>query len=72
MVRPDLHVDADDWLADLAGGVKAGVAQSHAQLVFALCVEAAAAFVAGGVFRTTVLFAGVNFGVDFKREHFNS
>lgn len=72
MVRADLHVDADDWLADLAGVVKAGVAQSHAELVFTFCVEAAVAFVAGGVFRTTVLFAGVNFRMDFKRDHFDS
>ena len=64
-VRADLHVNADDRLAYVACRVKAGVAQSHAKLVFRLGVKAAVALEASGVFRELALFAGVNFRMDF-------
>jgi len=71
-VGAGLYVNADDRLADVAGCVKAGVAEPNTELVFALGVKAAMTFEAGGIFRLLVLFAGVNFGMDLKRNHFNS
>jgi len=71
-MRVGLHVDADNRLADMAGRVKAGVAEPDTELVFALGVKAAMAFEAGGIFRLLVLLACVNFGMDLKRNHFNS
>lgn len=61
----NLHVNAHHWFAAMPGSVKAVIAQTQTELVFALSVKAAVAFEAGGVFWALVLFAGVNFGMDF-------
>jgi len=68
-VRVGPDVDADDRLAKVAKRVKAGVAELEAELVFTLGVESAVAFEAGGIVRALTLFAGVNFGMNFKFEH---
>lgn len=68
-MRAHLDMNADDRLAEMAGGVKAGVAEIEAELIFTLGAEAAVAFVAGGIFRVLVLFANVNSGMDFERDH---
>jgi len=65
------HFDVNAYhrFAEVAQRVKAGVAQLQAELVFALGMEAAVALVAGAIFRTLALFAGVHFGMDFERDH---
>jgi hypothetical protein len=64
-------VDADYRFADMAGGVKAVIAQTQTELVFTFGVEAAVTSEAGGIFRVLVLFGNVNFGMDFERYHIN-
>jgi hypothetical protein len=67
--RKRLHVNTKEWFAGLAQRVKAGVAQFQAQLVFALGMEGAVAFMTGCVGRALRLFSGVDFGMDLKRDH---
>ena len=67
-----LHVHTDDRFAKLAHGVKAGIAELQAQLVFALRVETPVAFMARGKSRARPQHANVNFGMNFPRDHQNS
>lgn len=62
-------MDGDDRFADVTERVKAGIAEGQAELVFTSCVERAMAFVAGGIVWTLMLFAGVNFGMNFQLDH---
>ena len=58
--------------AKLARGVKAGIAELQAQLVFALRVATPVAFMARGKSRARAQLANVNFGMNFQRDHQNS
>ena len=69
--RADFHVNAYYRFAAVTHDVKAVIAQAHAELILTLSVEAAVAFVASGVFGPLVLFASVNFGMNFERNHYN-
>jgi hypothetical protein len=62
----------DDRLVGLAHGVKAGIAEFQAQLVFALRSKTAVAFIAVGKSWTLAQLANVNFGMNFQRDHENS
>jgi hypothetical protein len=68
-VRANFDVNADDRFAKMAEGIKAGVAEFEAKLVFAPGVKTAVAFVAGGIIRTLALFVDVNFRMNFKLDH---
>jgi hypothetical protein len=65
-------MDADNRLAKMAKGVKAGVAQSQGKLVFALGLEAAPAFVAAGKFRSLKVFVNLNLGLNLMSYHIAS
>jgi hypothetical protein len=65
-------VRSDDGFAKLARGVKAGIAELQAQLVFALRVATPVAFMARGKSRARAQLANVNFGMNFQRDHQNS
>lgn len=71
-VWANFHVDVHHRLADMPGGVEAGIAQLQAKLVFAFCVEAAMAFETGGVRRPLELLAYVNFGMNLGSDHGSS
>jgi hypothetical protein len=64
-------MDTEDGFANLAHGVKAGIAEFQAQLVFALRVETPVAFMARGKSRALAQLANVNFGMNFQRDHQN-
>jgi len=68
-MRAGLDVDTDNGFADVAQGIKAGIAEFQAELVFTFCMESAVAFKTGGIFRKLALFAGVNFGMNFELDH---
>jgi hypothetical protein len=67
--REDLHVNAERRFAGLAQRVEAAVAQFQAQLVFALRMEGAVAFMTSCAGRAPRLFSGVNPGMDLERDH---
>jgi hypothetical protein len=69
--RADFHVNTYHRFAAVSHNVKAVIAQAHAELIFTFSMEASVTFVAGRVFGPLVLFAGVNFRVDFERDHYN-
>jgi hypothetical protein len=65
-------VHTEDGFAKLAHGVKAGIAEFQAQLVFALRSKTPVAFMAGGKSRARAQLADVNIGMNFQRGHENS
>jgi len=65
-------VHAEDRFAKLAHGVKAGIAELHAQLILALRSETPVTFITGGKSWAFAQFANVNFGMNFQRDHENS
>jgi hypothetical protein len=62
-------VHTDNGFAKLAQGVKAGIAEIQAQLVFALRSKTPVAFIAGGKSRALAQLANVNFRMNFQRDH---
>jgi hypothetical protein len=62
-------VNARQRFAGLAQRVEAGVAQFQTQLVFALGVEGAVAFMTSCVGRALRLLSDVNLGMDLERDH---
>jgi hypothetical protein len=71
-MRAGLHVNAEDGFAEMAKNIEAMVAEFEAELIFALGVEAAMAFVAGGKISAGGQFANVNFRMNFQSNHKNS
>jgi hypothetical protein len=67
--RKHLYVNAEGWFTGFPQCVEAGVAQFQAQLVFALGMEGAVAFMTSCIGRALCLFSGVNFGMDLERDH---
>jgi hypothetical protein len=65
----DLHVNAEQRFAGLSQRVEAGGAQLQAQLVFALGMEGAVAFMTSCAGRALRLFSDVNLGMDLERDH---
>ena len=68
-MRAGLDANAEDGFAKVAEQIEAVIAEFQAELVFALSVKAAVAFVASGEGRVLYLFAKVHFRTDFERSH---
>jgi hypothetical protein len=65
-------VDAEDGLADVVSRVKAVIAEAESELLIILRAKTAVAFETGGELWALKLFANVNFGMYFQRNHFCS
>ena len=62
-------MNAERRFAGLAQRIETGVAQFQAQLVFALGMEGAVAFMTSCAGRALRLFSGANPGMDLERDH---
>ena len=69
MARAHFDVDAHDGFAYVPSSIEAGIAQVQAQLIFALGVKTAVAFVTGRVVWVLLLFAYMYLRMDFQFNH---
>ena len=65
----NLDVNAENGFGDVAGCFETVGTEAGSQLLFGLGVKTAMAFETSGILRQFNLFADVNFGMDFQRDH---